>query len=133
MLGGPYRKTLTASTKANHMTPLDWKSPFRPLFLMLSAGLTAGILAACSPSQVSADPQLAALVQKFSQFETTRLPEEADMLGLSPEAFGWPYNDLLDDRSMAQAERTRTTRLDFLRQFELIDRTALSRDAQRTY
>lgn len=115
------------------MAQLDWKSPFRPLFLMVSAGLSAAILASCSPSQVSADPTLAALVQKFSHAEADRLPEEADMLGLSQEAFGGAYNDRLDDRSMAHAERVRTMRLDFLRQFEEIDRAALSRDAQRTY
>ena len=54
-------------------------------------------------------------------------------MGLSIEAFGRPYRDLLNDRSMAVAERTRATRLDFLHAFELIDRNALSRDAQRTY
>lgn len=115
------------------MAALDWKSPVRPRFLVVTSAIAAAFLAACSPSKVSADPELAALVQKFSHSESDRLPEEADMLGLSKEAFGRAYNDLLDDRSMAQAERVRTTRLDYLRQFELIDRTALSRDALRTY
>ena len=50
------------------------------------------------------------------------------MVGLSPEAFGRPYISLLDDRSIAAYERTRTMRLDFLAQLERIDRASLSRD-----
>lgn len=132
MQGGPYRKTLAASTKANHMLALDWKSPFRALFFT-GAGLAATILAACSPSQVSADPALAAFIQRLSQSEMARSPEEADALGLSVEAFGGRYQSRLDDRSMAVAERTRATRLDLLHELELINRGALSRDSQRAY
>lgn len=132
MLGGPYRKTLAASTKANHMAALDWKSPFRALFFA-GGSLSAAILAACSPSAVSSDPVLAAFMQRFSQSEMARSPEEADALGLSVEAFGRRYQPLLDDRSMAVAERTRATRLDLLYELERVDRGALTRDSQRTY
>lgn len=91
------------------------------------------ILAACSPSVVSADPDLAAFLQRFSQSEMGHSPEQADVLGLSTEAFGGRYQAKLDDRSMAVAERTRATRLDRLHELELINRSALGRDAQRTY
>lgn len=114
------------------MAALDWKSPFRALFCA-AAGLAAAILAGCSPSVVSIDPALAAFMQRFSQSEMTRLPEEADALGLSIEAFGRRYQSLLDDRSMAVSERTRADRLDLLHELELIDRSTLSRDSQRTY
>ena len=132
MLGGPYRKTLAASTKANHMAALDWKSPFTALFCA-AAGAAAAILAGCSPSVVSTDPALAAFMQRFSQSEMSRLPEEADELGLSVEAFGRRYQPLLDDRSMAVTERVRADRLNLLHELELIDRSALSRDSQRTF
>lgn len=115
------------------MAGLDWKSPFKALFFALGGMLASPILAACSPSQVVADPQLAALVQRIGQSEMSRSPEQADALGLSREAFGRAYDALLNDRSMAVAERTRVTRLDFLRQIEEIDRSHLTRDAQRTY
>jgi len=114
------------------MPALDWKSPFRTLFFAGGA-LAASILAACSPSQVSTDPDLNAFLQRFSQSEMGHSPEVADALGLSTEAFGGRYQAKLDDRSMAVAERTRANRLDRLHELELIDRTNLSRDAQRTY
>ncbi len=114
------------------MPALDWKSSFRALFYAGGA-LAAGILAACSPSVVSAEPDLAAFMQRFSQSEMSHSPEQADMLGLSVEAFGGRYQSKLDDRSMAVAERTRATRLDRLHELELIRRNALGRDGQRTY
>lgn len=114
------------------MAALDWKSPFRPL-LYAAASLAVVNVAGCSPSQVSADPALAAVVQRLGQSEMGHSPEEADALGLSVEAFGKPYKSLLNDRSMALAERSRATRLDFLHEFELVNRAALSHDAQRTY
>lgn len=114
------------------MTVLDWKSPFAGL-LFVAAGPLPAFLAACSPSQVSADPALAAFVQRLGQSEMDHSPEEADALGLSAEVFGRHYEALLDDRSMSAVERRRAERLDFLHQLELIDRSALSRDAQRTY
>lgn len=55
-----------------------------------------------------------------------RSPEEADMLGLSQEAFGGAYASLLDDRSMAANQRARGLRLDYLAQLERINRTALT-------
>ena len=114
------------------MAALDWKSPFTALFCA-AAGAAAAILAGCSPSVVSTDPALAAFMQRFSQSEMSRLPEEADELGLSVEAFGRRYQPLLDDRSMAVTERIRADRLNLLHELELIDRSALSRDSQRTF
>ncbi len=115
------------------MPALDWKSPFRALYFGLAGVLAASILAACSPSSVSLDPALTSLIQRIGQSEMSRSPEQADALGLSREAFGRPLGSLLNDRSMAVAERTRATRLGFLRDLEEIDRSRLSRDAQRTY
>lgn len=104
---------------------------FRPLFVVAAATLTAGVTA-CSPTVTPADPALAALVQRIGQSEIARMPEEADTLGLSQEAFGRPYDSLLDDRSIAVAERMNTVRLDLLRELEKIDRSALTRDSIRT-
>jgi uncharacterized protein (DUF885 family) len=130
MLRGHYRKTLEASTNANHMPARDWFFSFRPLFAA-TALLAAGV-AGCSQSKANADPALAALIQRMGQYEISRTPEEADMAGLSPEAFGRPYTSLLNDRSMAGNERGRTLRLGFLGELEVIDPTALSRDGLRT-
>lgn len=55
------------------------------------------------------------------------------MIGLSDKAFGRPYGALLNDRSMAVIERTRAVRLDYLAEFERIDRTNLSPGAARTF
>jgi uncharacterized protein (DUF885 family) len=114
------------------MPALDWKSPFRTLFFAGSA-VAASILASCSPSQVNADPDLNAFLQRFSQSVMSHSPEEADALGLSTEAYGGRYQARLDDRSMAVAERTRANRLDRLHELELINRANLSRESQRTY
>jgi uncharacterized protein (DUF885 family) len=102
-----------------------------PLRALATAAIAAGSVTACSPQKVSADPELAALILEIGQAEMSRSPEEADMLGLSEQAFGGPYARLLNSRTMASAEQTRTVRLEFLNQLEAIDRTALSRDAQR--
>jgi uncharacterized protein (DUF885 family) len=115
------------------MPALDWKSPFRALFFAFAGVIAASILAACSPSTTNADPALAALIQRIGHYEIGHSPEQADALGLSREAFGRPYGGLLNDRSMAVAERTRAMRLDFLRDLEEIDRASLTRNAQRTY
>ena len=109
------------------MPALDWNSPFRAPFFGLAGALAAAILAACSPSNVSVDPALTSLIQQIGQSEMGRSPEQADALGLSQEAFGRPYGALLNDRSMALAERTRALRLGFLRDLEEIDRSRLTR------
>ena len=106
-----------------------WRLPFGA-----SAGVLAAVLAAsCAPAVQSADPQLAELVQRFGASEIEQLPEEADMLGLPEAAFGRSYAGLLNDRSMAVEERTRTRRLEFLADFERMDRALLSLSAARTY
>ena len=129
MLGGPYRKTPGASTKANHMFFPGWRLRFGA-----AAGALAAVMAAgCTPAVENADPLLAELVQRFGASEIQRLPEEADMIGLPESAFGRSYAALLNDRSIAVEERTRTRRLEFLADFERIDRALLSPAAVRTY
>ena len=129
MLGGAYRKTSRASTKANHMFFLGWRLRFGAA----AAALAAALAASCTPTVERADPLLAELVQRFGASEIQRLPEEADMIGLPDAAFGRSYAALLNDRSMAVEERTRTRRLEFLADFERIDRARLSPAAIRTY
>ncbi|MEY4784525.1 MAG: hypothetical protein RIR41_2460, partial [Pseudomonadota bacterium] len=74
MLRGPYRKTLGASTKANHMFFPGWRLRFGA-----AAGALAAVMAAgCTPAVENADPLLAELVQRFGASEIQRLPEEAD-------------------------------------------------------
>jgi uncharacterized protein (DUF885 family) len=131
MLGGHYRKTSDVSTNANQMPERDPNSLLRTL---IAAATTVAVglgLAGCSQPKPPADPQLAALIQRIGQAEIRRSPEEADMLGLSHDIFGGPYESLLDDRSMAANQRVRTTRLDVLAELEAIDRTALTRDSLR--
>lgn len=60
-----------------------------------------------------------------------RSPEEADMLGLSQEAFGTPYAGRLDDRTMSANQKARGLRLDHLGQLERINRAALTPDSVR--
>ena len=129
MLGGAYRKSPVASTKANHMF-------FRALRLRFgaSAAAMAAVLATgCSPAAINADPALADLVLRFGASEIRLLPEEADMLGLPETAFGGPYVTSLNDRSMAVEERNRTRRIELLGEFERIDRATLSPPAVRNY
>lgn len=90
------------------------------------------LLAGCTPQQVNTDPALAQLVDRFGASEIQQLPEEADLVGLSEKAFGRPYGALLNDRSMAVTERTRSVRLDYIAEFERIDRATLSPAAART-
>ncbi|HVY89989.1 MAG TPA: DUF885 domain-containing protein [Hyphomonadaceae bacterium] len=112
------------------MLQLDLKTSLgRAPVVAAMAGLA---LAGCNQPKPVSDPQLAALVQRIGQAEIARLPEEADMIGLSAEAFGRPYGALVDDRSMAVYERSMATRLDELRDLESIDRANLTRDARRT-
>ncbi len=96
--------------------------------------MLAGLIpAACSPATVNSDPTATSLIERFGVSEIQRMPEEADMIGLSPAAFGRPYADLLNDRSMAVTERARTEWLDYLAAFERIDRTTLSPAVRRSY
>jgi uncharacterized protein (DUF885 family) len=112
------------------MSHRDWNSSFG-LILVPAAILALG-LCGCTPAKINLDVQLAGLLQRIGQSEFARAPEEADMLGLTTDQFGRPYGALLDDRSIAVAERALATRLDELRDLEAIDRASLSRDAQRT-
>ncbi len=103
-----------------------------PLAASASA-LALLVVAGCTPERVNADPALTQLVDRFGASEIQQLPEEADMAGLSDKAFGRAYGALLNDRSMAVTERTRAIRLDYLAEFERIDRADLSPAAARTY
>ncbi len=91
------------------------------------------ILVGCTPPRVNSDPAATSLIERFGAAEIQRMPEEADMIGVSPAAFGRPYADLLNDRSMAVAERARTNWLDYMAEFERIDRTNLSPSMRRSY
>jgi uncharacterized protein (DUF885 family) len=113
------------------MFPRDLNLTFRAVFAGALAVAAGAMVTACSPAKVSADGDLAALVQTVGRTEMSHSPEEADMMGVSVEAFGGPYASLLNERTMAAVERARTTRLDQLDQLEAIDRTALTRDSQR--
>ena len=99
----------------------------------LASALALLVVAGCTPERVNADPALTQLVDRFGASEIQQLPEEADMAGLSDKAFGRAYGALLNDRSMAVTERTRAIRLDYLAEFERIDRADLSPAAARTY
>ncbi len=103
---------------------------FKPLIAAATA-VAVGLLSACSQPKQPADPELAGLIERIGQAEIRRLPEEADMLGLSHALFGGPYESLLDSRSMAATQRVRISRLDFLAELERIDRAALTRSSQR--
>ena len=105
------------------------RSPFQASASALGLLLLAG----CAPERVNTDPLVTQLVDRFGASEMQQLPEEADMAGISAKAFGRPYGALLNDRSMAVTERTRTMRLDYLAEFERIDRANLSPAAARTY
>ena len=65
---------------------------------MLALAMT---VTACSPAKMNSDPVLAARVQEIGRAELSRSPEEADIAGVSAEAFGGSYAALLNDRSMA--------------------------------
>jgi uncharacterized protein (DUF885 family) len=129
MLGGAYRKTSLASTKANHM----FFPGCRLRFGAAAAAMAGALAAGCTPTVERADPLLAELVQRFGASEIQRRPEHADMIGLPDSAFGRSYAALLNDRSMADEERARTRRLEFLADFERIDRALLSPAAIRSY
>ena len=118
MQAGPYRKTSAVSTKANHMFFQACRSPFGAS----ASALALLLLVGCTPERVNTDPILISLVDRFGASEIQHLPEEADLAGLSDKAFGRPYGALLNDRSMAVTERTRAIRLDYLAEFERIDR-----------
>ena len=109
----------------------DWKLTVRALAAAAIAFAMAASVTACSPPKPNADPELASLVQRIGQAEMSRSPEEADMMGLSADAFGGPYASLLDERTMAAVQRARTVRLSLLDELEAIDRTALTREPLR--
>ena len=88
-------------------------------------------LVACSPPVVNSDPQLQALIGQIGEAEAHRRPEAAETMGLPDSLFGGAYNGLLDDRSMAAAERNGISRLDFLARLEAINPATLGPDARR--
>jgi uncharacterized protein (DUF885 family) len=73
------------------------------------------------------------VIEKFGASEIQRLPEEADILGLSEEAFGGPYGDLVNDRSMAAVERGKSVRLNYLAELERIAPDSLTPAGVRKY
>lgn len=109
------------------MRPRVRKTPVRALFF----GLFGIGIAACSPSEISADPQLQALAEDIGSVEAHRRPEAAEIMGLPNALFGGRYGDLLDDRSMAAVARNRTVRLTQLAKLEAIDPATLSPDMRR--
>jgi len=106
----------------------DRKSSARALFL----GFFGMSLVACSPPAVNSDPQLQALIGQIGEAEAHRRPEAAETMGLPDSLFGGAYSDLLDDRSMAAAERNGISRLDFLARLEAIDPATLGPAPRRT-
>lgn len=106
---------------------------WRMRFAALGAGVALAIPAGCTPEKTNSDPILGALVNRFGVSEIQQSPEEADLVGLPDKAFGRPYGALLNDRSIASVERGRAVRLDYLAEFERIDRAGLSRKAVRTF
>jgi uncharacterized protein (DUF885 family) len=93
--------------------------------------MLAASVAACSQSTPPAEPQLASLIERAGQAEMRRSPEQADMMGISPELFGRPYDSLLDDRTIAANQRSRVGRLETLADLEAIDRSGLTRNSIR--
>jgi uncharacterized protein (DUF885 family) len=103
--------------------------PSRPVALAIFALVLT--LGACSPAAVNTDASVYALVGTLGQTELHRSPERAAQVGISREAFGSPYDSLLDDTSLSAAERTRVDRLEALESLHAIDRSTLSREAIR--
>ncbi len=106
-----------------------WRRPFGASVSAVAALLLAG----CSGEKPNLDPLLGAVVDRFGASEIQGMPEEADMLGLSDKAFGRPYGALVNDRSMAVLERSRSVRLNYLAEIERIDRARLSPAGMRSY
>ncbi len=104
----------------------------RPFGASVSA-VAALLLAGCSGGKPNLDPLLGVVVDRFGASEIQGMPEEADMLGLSEKAFGRPYGALVNDRSMAVLERSRSVRLNYLAEIERINRADLSPRGVRTY
>jgi len=105
----------------------DRQTSARALFF----GFFSLSLVACSPAAVNSDPQLQALIGQIGEAEAHRRPEAAETIGLSESVFGGAYSALLDDRSMATAERTGISRLDYLARLEAIDPATLGPDGRR--
>lgn len=101
--------------------------------ISLVAGLiaVAALTGACSRAPANQDSELRQVAEAIGRRELSLSPELATSLGLPDETFGRPYNSLLDDRSMAAAERQRLERLEDLEKLEAISRSRLSREAQR--
>lgn len=91
----------------------------------------AMLAAACSREPANQDARLYEVAAAIGQREVSLSPELATSLGLPDEVFGRPYATLLDDRSMAAAERQRLERLEDLETLSDISRARLTREAQR--
>lgn len=88
-------------------------------------------LGGCTPRAVNTDATVYSLVAAIGQTELRRSPERAARIGMSPEAFGGPYDSLLDDVSLAATERAKTERLEALEKLHAVSRSTLSREAIR--
>jgi uncharacterized protein (DUF885 family) len=103
--------------------------PARPVALGIL--VLAFSLGACTPAPVNTDAMVYSLIARLGQAELHRSPERATQVGVSAEAWGGPYDNLLDDNSISAAERTKTDRLQALESLQAVNRSTLSRDALR--
>ena len=103
--------------------------PSRPVALGVFALVLS--LSGCAPAAVNTDAMVYALVGNLGQAELHRSPERAAQVGISQEAFGLPYDSLLDDRSLSASERIKADRLEALESLQALNRSTLSRDAIR--
>lgn len=103
----------------------------RKIFILAAALAAAALAPACSRAPSNQDAELRKVADAIGRRELSLSPELATSLGLPDEVFGRPYDSLLDDRSMAAAERQRLERVEDLEKIRAISRVRLSRDAQR--
>ena len=103
--------------------------PSRPVALGVFALVLT--LSACAPAAVNTDATVSALIANLGQTELHRSPERAAQVGISQEAFGSPYESLLDDRSLSASERTKAERLEALESLQALNRSTLSHEAIR--
>lgn len=102
----------------------------RPLLAGFAVAFAA-ILAGCTPEAENTDSVVAAAIDRIGLAELQRSPEQADILGLSAQAFGHDYRREIDSRSIAAVEKGRIARLAALAELEQIDRSTLTPGAQR--
>lgn len=96
-------------------------------------GLASLALTACMGEAPNPVDAFQAAIDEAGLGEIRRSPQTADSIGVDASAFGGPYKDKLDDRSMAARDRARVARLDSLAALEAIDASALSQEDRRDY